>query len=184
MPIDRRDFLSAAALGVIGASLPAFGGPRCAVTSSASQGPYWRPDAPFTTDLRRAGGEVLAVQGIVRSAATCNPIEGALLEIWQADHHGHYDLDYDSGAFFGRARVRSGKSGAFAFRTVRPAPYGSRPAHIHFLLNASGHRPLITQLYFEDDPHLHDDPLDAVRPDLIRPIRSGVCTFDVVLAAA
>ena len=159
---------------------------ECKTTSSAIKGPYWRPDAPFTTDLARKGGEVIVVHGVVRSARTCKPVAGALLDVWQADHHGRYDLDYRGNERFGRARIRAGSDGAFSFRTVRPAPYGSpgftRPAHIHFVVSADGHRPLTTQLYFEGDPYLDKDPLRDVHPDLIARIRSGRCTFNVFLA--
>jgi protocatechuate 3,4-dioxygenase beta subunit len=120
------------------------------------------------------------VHGVVRSARTCKPVAGALLDVWQADHHGEYD------DVFGRARIRSGSDGAFSFRTTKPAPYGSpgfmRPAHIHMVLSAQGHRSLTTQLYFEGDPYLDKDPLRSVHPDLIGRVRNGKCAFDVFLA--
>lgn len=185
--LPRRDFLATAAAALAGAALPRLAlAEDCNATSSAIKGPYWRPNAPFTNDITRKGGEVITVHGVVRSARTCKPVAGALLDVWQADHRGRYDLDGRGDEMFGRARIRAGSDGAFSFRTVRPAPYGSpgyaRPAHIHFMLSAEGHRTLITQLYFEGDPHLDDDPADAVRPDLIRRIRGGRVAFDVFLA--
>lgn len=182
--MHRRTFLTVLAGAAVMPRL-AFA-EECRTTSSATKGPYWRPDAPFTTDLTRKGGEVITVHGVVRSARTCQPIAGALLDVWQADHHGKYDLDYRGGEAFGRARVRSGSDGTFAFRTIKPAPYGTtgfvRPAHIHFLLSAAGHRSLATQLYFAGDPFLDKDPLRDVHPDLIGHVRNGRCAFDVFLA--
>lgn len=180
--LHRRDFLTALA----GAALaPLAIADDCAATSRATKGPYWRPDAPFTTDLTRKGGEVITVHGVVRSARTCKPVAGALLDVWQADHHGKYDLDYGREHVFGRARIRAGSDGRFAFRTVRPAPYGTagftRPAHIHFLIAAEGHRPLVTQLYFEGDPYLDRDPLNDVHRDLVGRVREGRCAFDIFL---
>jgi protocatechuate 3,4-dioxygenase beta subunit len=185
--MHRRTFLTTTAAALAGATLPRLAfAEDCVATSSATQGPYWRPDAPFTTDLTRQGGEVITVHGVVRSARTCKPIAGALLDVWQADHHGKYDLDYRGSEVFGRARIRSGSDGAFAFRTIRPAPYGSpgfmRPAHIHFVLSAEGHRSLTTQLYFEGDPYLDKDPLRSVHADLIGRVRNGRCAFDAFLA--
>jgi len=185
--LHRRNFLTAAAAALAGAALPSItlADEKCTATSSATKGPYWRPDAPFTTDLTRAGGEVITVHGVVRSARTCKPVAGALLDVWQADHHGKYDVDYRDKDVFGRARIRSGSDGTFSFRTVRPGPYGSpgftRPAHIHFVLSAQGHRSLVTQLYFEGDRYLDKDPLRDVHPDLIGRIRNGRCSFDVFL---
>lgn len=179
--IHRRHFLSASAAAlVVGAVSPSLLA-ECRATSSATKGPFWRPDAPFTDDLRRDGGETVTVHGVVRSARTCKPVAGALLDVWQADHHGKYDLDYGRNVVFGRARIRTDANGAYTFRTTKPAPYGQRPAHIHFVLSAEGHRPLTTQLYFEGDPHLGSDPQDAVHPDLVRPVRNARVAFDVFL---
>lgn len=176
--MHRRTFLTVLAGAAVWPRL-AFA-EECRVTSSAVKGPYWRPNAPFTTDLARPGGEAIVVHGVVRSAKTCKPIPNALLDLWQADHHGQYDDD------LWRARVRAGSDGAFSFRTVKPAPYGSpgfmRPAHIHFVLSAEGHRSLTTQLYFEGDPYLDKDPLRSVHADLIGRVRNGRCAFDVFLA--
>ncbi|HVE71712.1 MAG TPA: hypothetical protein VNI54_10115 [Thermoanaerobaculia bacterium] len=174
--MHRRTFLTFVAGAAIARVARA---EECGVTSAAVKGPYWRPGAPFTNDITQKDGEVIAVHGVVRSARTCKPVPNALLDVWQADHHG----DYDDEA--GRARVRSGSNGEFSFRTVRPAPYGStgwmRPAHIHFQLSAEGHRTLITQLYFEGDPYLDRDPLRAVHSDLIGRVRNGRCEFDIFL---
>jgi hydroxyquinol 1,2-dioxygenase len=178
---DRREFLGTAAAAMAGLALPSLAWADCKATSSAVKGPYWRANAPFTNDIRREGGEVIVVHGVVRSARTCAPLSGALLEIWQADHRGKYDLDYGGGEVFGRARIRGGPDGGFSFHTIRPAPYGMRPAHIHFVLSAEGHRSLVTQLYFEGDEYLDRDPLRAVRPDLVTSVRNGRCRFDVFL---
>ena len=45
-----------------------------------------------------------------------------------------------------------------------------RPAHIHFKVDAPGHAPLITQVFFPDDPYLDDDTIGAVKPALVRPL--------------
>ena len=180
--IDRRDFLSATSIALAGITFaPSILAEQCRATSRASKGPYWRPDAPFTNDVRIDGGDAVNVRGVVRSAKTCKPIGGALLDLWHADHHGRYDLDLHNGATFGRARILTDTKGEFSFVTTRPSPYGNRPAHIHFLLSAAGHRSLVTQLYFEGDPHLDSDPLGDVHPDLVRPLRNGRVQFDVFL---
>jgi protocatechuate 3,4-dioxygenase beta subunit len=189
-PWQRRQFLFAAAASVL---FPrrASAAACAAATSRATQGPYWRPGAPATRDLRRSPSDPgLRVRGRVVAAGTCTPVP-ATLEIWQADQHGHYDVDYGGEQLtFGRASLQVGADGSFEFVTVRPAPYGSRPAHVHYIVNAAGHRPLVTQMYFAGDPHLGSDPLDSVRPDLVvapRAVRGpgGVafeCTFEVRLA--
>jgi hydroxyquinol 1,2-dioxygenase len=46
------------------------------------------------------------------------------------------------------------------------ARHGMRPAHIHFLVGASGYRELVTALYLRDDPHLADDVVFGSSDDL------------------
>jgi catechol 1,2-dioxygenase/hydroxyquinol 1,2-dioxygenase len=46
------------------------------------------------------------------------------------------------------------------------ARHGMRPAHIHFLVGASGYRELVTALYLRDDPHLADDVVFGSSGDL------------------
>ena len=75
-----------------------------------------------------------------------------------------------------------------------------RPAHIHFKVEAEGHEPLITQLFFPDDPYLENDTIGAVKPDLVRALRRHeseeeltrrgldapfyTCEFDIMLKPA
>ena len=180
--LPRREFLLTAATAVAGAFIAPATLAECRATSRATQGPFWRANAPFTNDLRREGGTPIVVAGTVRDARTCKPLPNALLDVWQADHHGKYDLDYRGDEIFGRARIRAGSDGAFSFATTRPAPYGSRPAHIHFIVSADGRKSLVTQLYFEGDPYLDSDPQQSVFPDLITRVKNGRCAFDVFLA--
>jgi hydroxyquinol 1,2-dioxygenase len=179
--LPRRQFLTTVASAVAGAALAPHVLAECRATSRATQGPYWRANAPFTTDLRRDGGTPIVVAGTVRDARTCKPVPNALLDVWQADHHGKYDVDYHNDQTFGRARIRAGSDGAFTFTTIKPAPYGMRPAHIHFIVSADGKKSLVTQLYFEGDPYLDKDPQRSVFPDLITSVRNGRSAFDVYL---
>ena len=41
-----------------------------------------------------------------------------------------------------------------------------RPAHIHLLVTAPGHRTLTTQLFFTGDPYLGNDVASADKPEL------------------
>jgi protocatechuate 3,4-dioxygenase beta subunit len=45
-----------------------------------------------------------------------------------------------------------------------------RPAHIHFKVETEGHEPLITQVFFPDDPYLDNDTIGAVKSALVRPL--------------
>jgi protocatechuate 3,4-dioxygenase beta subunit len=119
---------------VVGVSAPAQ--PRCAPTPPDMEGPFYKPGAPS----REATGTGLVVSGVVRSADTCEPIGGALVEWWQANPRGEYDDAH-------RGSQITSASGAYRFATDFPPPYYGRPSHIHFKAEAQGYRKLTTQLY-------------------------------------
>ena len=68
-----------------------------------------------------------------------------------------------------------------------------RPAHIHFKVTAAGHEPLVTQVFFPDDPYLENDTIGAVKAALVRPLERhdgsergldapfSTCDFDIRL---
>ena len=45
--------------------------------------------------------------------------------------------------------------------------HGYRPAHIHFLIGASGFRELVTALYISGDDHLESDTVFGVTDSLV-----------------
>jgi hydroxyquinol 1,2-dioxygenase len=114
------------------------------------------------------------------------PIQNALVEVWQADEAGFYDVQYESLDHpQGRGHLRTDAGGRVRFWTVRPVAYpipddgpvgamlraagrGSmRPAHIHFMIAAPGHRRLITHLFDREDEWLERDAVFGVKPSLI-----------------
>ncbi len=117
-----------------GVSAP--GQPGCVPTAADDEGPFYKAGAP----LREATGKGLVVSGVVKSAATCQPITGARIEWWQANPRGEYDDAH-------RGSQLTGESGAYRFDTDFPPPYYGRPSHIHFKAEAKGYRQLTTQLY-------------------------------------
>lgn len=139
----------------------------CATTTVDIEGPYYRAGAPMRSDLvdPRMDGERLWIRGRVLGPDCATPLAGALLDLWSADAHGHYDNDGARdlhGAMFLRGRVRTGTDGTFVIRTLLPGHYLNgaqyRPAHLHFKVGAPGRRGLTTQLYFPGDPYNAADP--------------------------
>ena len=107
------------------------------------------------------------------------PVPGKLIEVWQANAGGRYrhvndgylaPLDENFG---GCGRCISGPDGSYSFQTILPGPYpwpngGNdwRPAHIHFSVFGDGFaQRLITQMYFEGDPHIALCPIVQSIPD-------------------
>lgn len=165
-------------------------------------GPYHLAGAPFRGKVTAPlePGETLVVRGRVWSYETKKPIPRALIDVWQADAKGNYDMVDPRqppkwAAFRNRIRLLSDETGYYEFETIKPGRYrvgsGYRPAHIHYMLQAPGYRKLITQLYFKGDPHIARDRSARKSNLIIDPETVKVAggkflrgTFDVVLKRA
>ncbi len=160
----RRAALARAALLTlaVAASLPgrAQARPPLEATPRDAQGPFYPVRFPADTDadLARirgrpddAMGTLLYLSGRVL-ADDGTPLAGAKVELWQCDALGRYHhVDGDPGTrdenFQGYGVALTDAEGRYAFRTIRPVPYGGRPPHLHFRLAHPRGRPLTTQLY-------------------------------------
>src|SRR4030095_16468456 len=67
-------------------------------TTTDILGPFYRPGAPFKTDLVQAGtkGELLHFNGTVFGKDGKSPVNGALVEIWHCNEEGAYDNTSDN----------------------------------------------------------------------------------------
>ncbi|MFZ0790313.1 MAG: protocatechuate 3,4-dioxygenase [Chromatiaceae bacterium] len=206
--MKRRDLLSAIAGAAALAPVSALG--ALTPTPAQSRGPFYPDRLPLDRDNDLvqveghpdlARGEITDLIGRVLDADG-EPLGGALVEIWQCDANGRYIHRGDSGGrprdagFQGYGRFETGPDGGYRFRTIKPVPYPGRAPHIHFAVQAPGHRPLVTQMYVEGAPENQVDWLlnavsdPASRASLIvpfLPIRSDTAAlaarFDLVLTA-
>lgn len=131
-------------------------------------------------------GERLLVEGTVASVDGA-PLPGAMVEVWQADDHGFYDVqlpDLDDSLL--RATFHTDEAGRFHFWSITPSfypipddgPVGdllaatsrhpNRPAHVHFMISAPGHEKLVTHVFSADSPYLDSDAVFGVKRSLIR----------------
>ena len=157
---------------------------------------------------KSAAGEVILVRGRVFDT-NGQPVPSALIDVWQANHHGRYDHpDDDNPAlldpnFHGWGLMNTDIEGAYGFKTIKPGAYnisnnnnqGIRCRHIHFKVSCPGSKPLTTQMYFRGDPLIAQDALIKEAPEelrhlLIADAKPDVATglpvygFDIVLASA
>ena len=163
--LSRRDLLEKGiALGVItvaagltpAAIVEALEERTRPLTPANVLGPFYKKNAPDHRTMRVAGdpGMPLAVSGGVFDSRG-EALPEAVVEVWQTDHHGRYDVD----GYRYRSRLHSGQDGAYAFDSIVPGHYPDRVCqHVHYLVTAPGHRPLVTQLYFATDPVFEGDP--------------------------
>jgi protocatechuate 3,4-dioxygenase beta subunit len=159
-------------------------------TESTVLGPFYIPNAPHYKHgdniCLDGKGETVWVQGRVKDAKG-KAIAGAILDVWQANEDGFYDVQQkgiqpDMNL---RGVFTSGKNGEFFFRSAYPRfypiPYDgsvgdllvaldrnhNRPAHLHFLVTAPGFDKLVTHIFTPDCPWLKDDAVFGVKESLI-----------------
>lgn len=125
-------------------------------------GPYFIENAPQVDRIYPADypGETLIVSGTVFDA-DCNPLPGAIVEVWQADSTGEYDF---SDQFIGRGQVITDENGFYQFETIVPGRYEPRPPHIHYRISHPDAPTLVTQLYFSDtvSPGIPDELITSI----------------------
>ena len=158
-------------------------------TSSSVLGPFHISGAPpleVGGDMKdRFEGDLIIAEGIVKDMDG-NPIEGASVDIWQTAPNGLYssqDENQDTYSFHGIQTT--GADGRYAFTSVKPVEYTVptdgpvgdilnatgrhpwRPSHLHYIVKAEGFRPLVTEVFPDDDPYLDEDTVFGVRDDLV-----------------
>jgi protocatechuate 3,4-dioxygenase alpha subunit len=126
---------------------------------------------PGRADAVRIEGRVLDGAG--------EPVFDAMVEIWQADAQGgHRDG-------FGWGRSGTDADGRYGFVTVKPGGEGA--PFLNMLVFARGLlKPVMTRIYFPDDPANAGDPLlaaltDAERAGLTAVAENGGMRFDIHL---
>lgn len=132
------------------------------------------------------GGEPMYISGTVRGLDG-GPLAGALLDIWQADGDGAYESQIPDAQARLRALQYTDADGHYGFWTIAPkgyaipmdGPVGAlidktdisyfRPAHIHFLVSAPGHLPVVTHLFRQGAEFIDTDVVFGTRQELIVP---------------
>jgi protocatechuate 3,4-dioxygenase beta subunit len=161
-----------------------------AATETSLLGPFFREGAPQfalgeSIAVHDREGTEIVVFGEILDAAG-RPVPGAEIDVWQTSAAGLYDLQArDATVMDLRGRFRSDAAGHYHFRTVQPVGYsipmdgpvgqlvkrqgrhGMRPAHIHVMVAAEGHRELVTALYLADDRNIDSDTVFGVSRSLV-----------------
>ncbi|CAM5616813.1 intradiol ring-cleavage dioxygenase [Streptomyces purpurascens] len=160
-------------------------------TESTVLGPFHMIESPVRElgddiDLV-GGGETCVISGRVL-ARDGTPLPGAVVDVWQADDKGYYDVQQPGvqPAGNGRGLFTADAEGRFWFRTCVPAAYPIptdgpvggllratgrhpyRPAHIHFIATAEGHTPVTTHIFVAGGEYLDSDAVFAVKQSLVQ----------------
>jgi catechol 1,2-dioxygenase len=154
-------------------------------------GPFLRANDPF----RETGASIASedtpgtrvrISGRVFDFETNTPIEGAILDTWQAATNGFYEnQDPNQPDYNLRGRFRTDENGNFELVALMPTAYPvptdgpvgellraaqrppDRPAHIHFIVSAPGYETLVTQIFVQGDPIIEDDAVFTANRNMV-----------------
>jgi len=176
------------------------------LTARAAEGPFYPKPAMRMPDIdndlvkitglvEQAGGEIFTLRGTLFNRDG-QVLAGHRIEIWQCDMNGKYlhsgdrrSVAYDQ-AFQGFGQDTTDESGAYVFRTIKPAIYPGRSPHIHVKVFDGDRELLTTQFYIKDDANnsrdglfnrLSADEADAVSMVFVDGASGPEATIDVVV---
>jgi hydroxyquinol 1,2-dioxygenase len=157
-------------------------------TPSTVVGPFHIDDSPIlpmgANVAEGLAGETTFLVGTVRDL-NGKPVEGAKLDIWQADADGLYESQLGAEEPTLRAIFHTRADGKYVIRTIAPPGYSIpmdgtvgdllrqtdishfRPAHIHFLISAPGYETLVTHLFKKGAKYIDSDVVFGVKQELI-----------------
>jgi protocatechuate 3,4-dioxygenase beta subunit len=162
-------------------------------TESTVLGPFHMVESPpreLGADIALDGkGTPCLVSGQV-TGPDGEPLAGASVDVWQTNEDGFYDVQQPGIQPAGNLRglFTADADGRFWFRSVVPryypipddGPVGqllaatgrhpNRPAHLHFIVSAAGHRPVTTHVFVADSPYLDSDAVFGVKDSLVREV--------------
>jgi hydroxyquinol 1,2-dioxygenase len=131
-----------------------------------------------------AAGEPCWVSGTVTDTDG-RPVPGALIEVWEADADGFYDVQYADDRTAARGHLFSDAGGGYQFWALTPTPYPiphdgpvgqllaatgrspMRASHLHFMVSAAGKRTLVTHIFVRGDELLDRDAVFGVKESLV-----------------
>ena len=160
-------------------------------TPRTIEGPLFVAGAPLSEHFARmddgtdTASETMLIKGQVTDTEG-NPIANAVVDIWHANSYGGYSyFDTSQSEYNLRRRITTDENGRYVAQSIIPSGYGCppegptqkllnllgrhgrRPAHIHYFVEATGHKHLTTQINLAGDEYTYDDFAFATRDELV-----------------
>ncbi|MDI3406237.1 dioxygenase family protein [Streptomyces cavernicola] len=170
-------------------------------TDGTVLGPFHMTESP-RRDLGDSIDEVDADASCVITGTVTDPdgtpVRDAVIDVWQCDEHGFYDVQQPGvqPPGNGRGLFHADDQGRFWFRTVVPSHYPIptdgpvgrllhaarrhpfRPAHVHVIATAPGFTSLTTHMFVADGPYIDSDAVFAVKQSLVREFAESTDTTE------
>ena len=171
---DRRTLLTGAGAFGLGTFLASATAAPAAPLAPAAAGPYRRvltggvcpmvvqqTAGPFYLDLGLVRQDITEGQPglpmtliyLVVDKDTCQPIPGAVVDVWQNNAGGHYSgfpVKGTTGETWLRGIQVADGSGLVVFQSIYPGWYPGRTTHVHLKVRPDAFSEATTQMYFDD----------------------------------
>ncbi len=156
----------------------------CVLTSEQMEGPFFFDSQLLRQDIRenRTGKPLMLYLKV--QDANCEPLEGAVVELWHGDAMGYYS-GYDGqgenedknfeGETFLRGYQITDEKGTCQFLTIFPGCYKGRATHFHIKVLFNQEELLTSQLYV---PENVKEAIYASLPYALNPMESTLNTND------
>ena len=155
----------------------------CAVATEMTEGPFYFDVDRIRSDIREGRDGTLLRLGVrVRDANGCEPIENAIVDVWQCDATGSYSgFNGAEGETYLRGAQVTNADGIAEFKTLYPGWYPGRTVHIHLKVHLDKQTVLTTQLFTNRDT---DDAVFKTAPYSERPGRDTYNENDSIFDAS
>ena len=178
-PLNRRDLIRTAGIATMGAALSGslsaslrssartnleralskIGGPAalmtqvCTLTPRATEGPYYLNNRLNRQDISEGKPGLETWYYFLVVDQNCNPIPGAIVDVWHNDGLGVYSGFANQGTT-GQTYIRgvqvANANGLVGFKSIYPGWYQGRCTHVHLKVHLQNNTALTTQTYFVD----------------------------------
>tara|TARA_S200000501_G_scaffold368766_1_gene407110 strand:+ start:5510 stop:6886 length:1377 start_codon:yes stop_codon:yes gene_type:complete len=151
----------------------------CEITTDDILGPYYDNNAPYRSILSSPDepGTPITISGRIFGNDCETPLPNTLVEVWHANENGCYSIfqicengNSNNDEYHLRGKMLTNENGYYQFQSIQPGNYHSRPKHFHIKFTTQDGHTLVTQIYFEGDPFIENDPWASLAGNRVIPI--------------
>jgi protocatechuate 3,4-dioxygenase beta subunit len=149
-------------------SSPGASSPVCTTTAAVPEGPFYKDEQLNRSDITDGKDGVRITYEFLVIDSRCQPVSGAIVDIWQADRNGVYS-DFASQGSLGEKFLRGYQvtdgSGRCRFTSIFPGWYAGRLTHLHGKLRVNGITNPTTNFFFPKaiETDVYNSPLYSGR---------------------
>ncbi|HEY4324735.1 MAG TPA: hypothetical protein VGN20_12140 [Mucilaginibacter sp.] len=140
------------------------------VTPPVPEGPFYKNEKLNRVDIteHKKGTPIEYIFKV--EDKNCNPVEGAIVDIWQCDADGVYSDFKQENTLeqtWLRGYQKTDKNGVCRFTSIFPGWYTGRITHLHAKVHMEGGTLLTTNLFFQKEVEnkIHQKPLYSKGPN-------------------